>query len=304
MADLLEKFSYTLLGPVNVREAWNTHIKVRKNADDSLWEGKILRPLSCCIENFQNTGKPRIRFEFYDLHQRAILGFRLAELCGLKSLRSKIISAGSICGFEKINFGYDRMDDNVFLTEFGGVPLSEYLAEFSGMESSDIANKEDAILSFVFNIWIGNYDNKESDYLVDEEKNLISIDYNLLGPAFRYDQRLSLGSWIDAFDIESPADTGWCVGNGKIFEYVKDSAQKRRQLFESAVKKINFVSIKEIKKAMAGLSFYYYGSLETINDIFFDFLIERRSLLNKTIDSWISAGFPRAELPKNNIVRQ
>src|SRR6185436_9629088 len=181
-------FKYKFIEPIAINESYSTNIKVVRNFDKSFWVGKISRPLPAKIDNFRNTGKPYIRnVDFSDLDDRAMLGFRLARSAGLNSLKTKIIPINRIENFDSQKTAHKRVNDNIFLSEFKGQSLSTYLEthSFDSFEVSDIKNKNEAIHSFVFNLWIGNYDNKDKDYLVDDDKNLISIDYHLLGPGFQ-----------------------------------------------------------------------------------------------------------------------
>jgi len=294
--------NYTFLEPLAAGESYSTNIKIRRNFDKSIWAGKISNPLPAVIENFRGTGKPYIRrVDFRDLDHRAILGFRLARLADLKNLKVKIIPLKRVENFNSASISHQKIDDNIFLTEFKGQSLTRYLQSnaFPTFEASDIQNKEEVIRSFVFNLWIGNYDNKDKDYLVDENKNLISIDYHLLGPGFKDDSRLALGAWGEAFDINYPPDTGWCIGNGELLNYLKNHSNDWRP-FEQTIKKINSISKFQIKFAMRGLKFYKQGTKENINSLFFSFLFGRKSKLEEAIRAWITSDYPLVTLPKDN----
>ncbi|PIR66473.1 MAG: hypothetical protein COU51_03795 [Parcubacteria group bacterium CG10_big_fil_rev_8_21_14_0_10_36_14] len=308
MIDKLKKylFNYTFIEELTPgNESFNTNLKLRRNLNKSLWVGKIFRPLSYKIEDFYDKGKHYIcNVDFQDLEHRAIFGFRLAKVIGLKSLKFKTIQLNKLSNFDPNTIKHDRINNNVFLTKLKGVSLTQYLSSnsFETFESSDIINKDEAIFSFVFNLWIGNYDNKDEDFLVDEDKNLISIDYQVLGPGFRDNPKLSLGAWGESFDINDPRDTGWCIGDGKLLDYLRNSIN-RWEIFKKAIEKINSLPEKKIKLAMKGLNFYNQGTKKNINDLFYSFLLERRTKLEKIIKDWIRADCPIVDLPKDNGVK-
>lgn len=304
--DLIKKlksyfFNYTFLEQIAIGKSYSTNIKVQKNFDGSIWAGKISNPLPARIENFRNSGKPYVRrVNFSDLDSRAMLGFRLAKLVNLKSLEAKIIPTKKIENFDTSIIKHQRIDDNIFLTKFTGQSLESYLQSngFSNFETSDIKNKDEVIKSFIFNLWIGNYDNKDRDYLVDENKNLISIDYHLLGPGFKDNSEFALGAWGEAFDMNNPSDTGWCIGDGQLSSYLKNHT-KDGQILEQTIKIIGSIPESEIRSAMRELKFYNQGTKENINDLFFNFLLQRRLRLREKISEWINASFPLTHLPKD-----
>jgi hypothetical protein len=290
-------FNYTFIEHIATGESYNTNVKLQRNLDKSLWVGKISRPLylpnvNNRSESYSSTG------DLLDLNDRALLGFRLARSVGLNSLRVKIIPFKIVEEFDINTLSHARIDNYVFLTPFKGLSLPQYLASksFSSLEESDIKNKEEAIRSFIFNLWIGNYDNKDKDYLVDNDSNLISIDYHLLGPTSQDNKNLSLGACGEMFDIDNSEDTGWCVGNGELLNYIKNNPNHR--CFDDTINKINSISKRRIKLAMRDLHFYNQGTQQDINRLFLNFLIERQVKLKKTIKDWIKADYPIASLPK------
>jgi hypothetical protein len=294
--------NYIFIEPLAIGKSYSTNIKIQRTFDKSIWVGKISNPLPISIKNFRCTDKSYIRkVNFVDLDDRAMLGFRLANLAGLKSLKAKIVSINRIENFDIKHVNHQRVNDNIFLTKFSGESLEDYLqsSEFSTFEISDVKNKDEVIKSFVFNLWIGNYDNKDRDYLVDDSKNLVSIDYHLLGPGFKSNPDLSLGAWGEAFDFNSPSDTGWCIGNGQLLNYLKNHINDGK-IIEQTINKICSISDSDIKFAMKDLKFFNQGTKENINNLFFNFLLERRQKLREKILIWINADFPLTPLPKDN----
>lgn len=281
---------------------YNTNILLERNFNHTLWVGKISRSLPKILPNYFGSGKDYIRtVNFCDIDDRAILGFRLAKLLGLKTIRAKIIPDSLIKSFDFNLIVHPRVNNNIFLTEYRGISLPEYLAthSFNSIQTSDIKNKEEIIKSFVFNLWIGCYDSKDTDYLVDNEKNLISIDYHLSGPGFLASPKLSVGAWGEAFDLDNIEDTGWCGGGDKVLEYIRQT-NSPLESYQVIINKILSLPKTQIKFVMRGLNFYNQGTSQKINNIYFNFLLERRPKLELAVRQWINARYPLAKLPKNN----
>lgn len=298
---MLRKYlrGYKFLKQLAKGKSYCTVILVRRNLTRTLWAGKISRALPVTLPNFRDSGKDYIRtVDFQDVDNRAALGFRLAGLAGLRTLKTKIIPANLVEGLDLQTIPYPRSSNNIFLSEYKAESLPDYVAHSS---FDSIKNKEEIVKSFVLNLWIGNYDNKDGDYLVDSNSRLTSIDYQLSGPGFKDNPTLALGAWGEAFSIDVAGDTGWCAGGDKgvISEYFKNV----RPPFEEYLVTINkILSIPEssIKSAMKGLKFYNQGTREEIGDLYLRFLLERRLKLSDAIRSWIGAGYPSTPLPKDD----
>ncbi|GEM_PF-2382965 len=286
-------FCYTFVERIAEGQSYSTNFKIRKNLDGSIWAGKIARPLPDIVKNFNNRGTPYIRtVDFRDQNSRAILGFRLAKLVGLQTLKTKVIDADLIKGLDISTISRPKIDNKIFLSEFKGQALTDYLRSraFKSFESSDIQNKDEATKC---------YDNKDRDYLVDENKKLISIDYHLLGPGFQDNIKLAVGAYGESFDINDPRDTGWCIGDGFLLGYLKNSTYDW-ETFQNEINRINTIKQSKIERSMSGLNFYIQGTNININKAFLNFLFERRPKLESTIKQWFSAGCPLASLPKEN----
>lgn len=295
-------FGYTFLKLIDGGQFYNTNILLRRNLTNSLWVGKISRSLPKVMPDYFGSGKDYVRtVDFRDVDDRAKLGFRLAKLAGLRVLNNKVVSDQSVFGFDFGSINYSRISSNLFLTEYRGVSLPKYLEVrgFTNILSSDIKNKDEILKSLVFNLWIGCYDSKDTDYLVDDEKRLVSIDYHLAGPGFVSNPKLAVGAWGDAFNIDDVEDTGWCVGGDMILEYIKQANISWEDSRET-IDKILSLSKTQIKLAMRGLNFYNQGTDHNINDSYLSFLLERRMKLESAIRQWIEAEYPKANLPKNN----
>lgn len=304
LREKISKFfiGYSFVRNIDEGQFYNSNILVRRNIDKTLWVGKISRRLPKILTDFYGPGKNYVRtVDFMDLNDRALLGSRLASLAGLKVLRVKIIKNKLISDFNVNSLNFSLIDENIFLSEYRGVSLPKYLLEkkFVKIEDSDIENKNEIFFSFVFRVWIGCYDCKDEDFLVDENKNIIPIDFHLFGPGFRSSVNLAVGAWGEAFDITNSKDTGWCAGGDIILEYIR-SKNLPISSYEIFIDKINSIKEKEIKATFSGLNLYEQGTEKKINLSFYDFLLDRRKKLKQTIEQWINSDYGKTNLPKNN----
>ncbi len=280
-------FGYTFLE--DLEGSFNKNIKVKRNLTGSLWAGKISKSLRYHAPEYKRD------LDFKDFDDRAILAYRLADLVGVNTLVPKIIRAERIKGWD-IKEVSNRLNDFVFLTEFNGPNLRQYLNDnnFQSLQESDIKNPESIIDDVVFHLWIGNYDKKDNDYLVDVDKTITSIDHQLSGPGFRQNKELALGGWGEGYSISTPEDTGWCTGDKIIINYLKDNNFPISKYLKT-INRIKQLSRFDIVKCFQGLNFYRQGTNEQINDEYIDFLLSRRDKLEGAIQSWIVAGYPLRE---------
>jgi hypothetical protein len=229
---------------------------------------------------------------FKDLDERAVLACRLAGIVDVKVPDFVIENISSIDGYD-FNSAQDKINDNVFLTKFHPYDLGSYLNKFN---LSDLKNFDEIYKSFVFNLWIGSYDKKTEDYLIDDNHEILSTDYQLSGPGFKSDSKLSIGGWVAKYSIEIPSHTGWCIEGAilgqetPIINYIK-SKKPQIGAFEEYISKIESVSDSDIEKVMESLVFYGEGE-ESINSIYKDFLFERRTKVRTAVVEWINAGYP------------
>ncbi len=295
-------FGYTFRDVIEDEGSYSKNVLLQRNISQSYWVGKLSRTLQ--HKSKRSTGEIYRRIvDFTDVDHRALLGFRLAKYVGLKSLKTKIIFHSNIEGFNFLSIDYKRIDNQVFLSKYNGVALSKYLVDnnFHSIQDSDIVNKDEVVKSFVFNLWIGNYDNKEGDFLVNDNKELLSIDYHLSGPGFVSDPTLALGAWGESFDINSVSDTAWCAGGerGGVIDYVKRQ-EHLAAMCQQTIEKIESLPTWKIRWAMRGLYFHHQGTKDNINKDYLNFLLSRRSKIGIAVAQWVNAGFPCTPLPKDN----
>lgn len=228
---------------------------------------------------------------FTDLNQRALLAYRLSKLVKTCVPETKIIKSGDIeYSLEFMDYLKSITDeivkDGLQITRFKGIVLNEFL-KFNSL--TNISNLDELLNNFVFNLWIGNYDKKNEDYVIDQDNKAWSIDYNLLGPGFP-DNSLSLGGNAWSFKFENVADTGWCIGQ-ILSSYLKE--KNLIGIFNNEISKIENLKEENIKKSFKDLFFYREGTTDLINDVFMNFLLERKKTIREKVDLWIKAGYPR-----------
>lgn len=273
-------------------DSYNTNLLVHEEDNpNSKWVAKISKLLS--------------PVDFRDLDNRALLAYRLASLVNIRTVEPKVVSLDQITGFDSQK-APDKINNSAFLTRYVGPDLREFL-NLGGKSIEVIKNKEEILRSFVFNLWIGNYDKKTNDYLIDKNDEILSIDYQLNGPGFVSNSRLAIGAYAEAYDFNDPADTGWCLEGslnneiGPLLSYVQ-SKQFSLKDFLPTIEKIKSVLRLQIEKSFDGLIFYNQGTKQQINNVYKSFLFERRSGLENVIIAWINEGFPVSKRPKNNNV--
>lgn len=229
---------------------------------------------------------------FKDLDERAILASRLAKIVDVKVPDFVLENINSIEGFD-VSIAEERINDNVFLTQYQLHDLGSYLRK---LRLDDIQNFEEIYKSFVFNLWIGSYDKKTEDYLIDEKHEILSTDYQLSGPGFLSDPTLSIGGWVAKYSLDIPSHTGWCMEGaikGEITPIIKYIKIKKPEVdvFQEYINKIESVTDSEIEKAMDGLDFYGEGE-ENINSNYRKFLMDRRSKVKNAVIEWVNADYP------------
>ncbi len=261
---------------------YNRNFVVRRISDGARWVGKISNSL-------KEKG-----VDFRDLDDRAALAHRLAHLLDLPLPRFEIASASCVDGLD-LNTSPMRINDTIWLSEYSGVPLPEYLQNAA---LGAIQNMQDLWHNIAFNVWIGNYDRKDGDYLIDEGGRLSFIDYHLWGPGFYTGDLLALGAYAEAYSLDDPDDTGWCVGTPRLLQHVRDM-QIGMALFLPMLARIEALSTREIELSLDGLSFTDQDGRILRPAAVLAYLLTRRSMIRKTLEDWIRAGYPKGERPRD-----
>ena len=266
----------------DIGTSYNRNFLLTQNCTGSRWVGKVSRSLA---------GKG---VDFRDLNARALLAYRLAALVHHAVVAPRIISAKRISGFDVKSIP-NRIDDLVFLTPVRGMAVPEYLKRG---QLRDIGNIGDVYDNLVFNVWIGNYDRKDGDYLVGDDHAMRFIDYHLYGPGFRSDDGLSLGAYAEPYRLDDPHDTGWCIGGPALLQFVRDE-QAPFDRFAPMIETIEGVGEERIRRVMKGLCFRDERNEEQMHDRFVDFLWTRSQRVRSAVTQWIEAGYPRGQRPKD-----
>lgn len=284
--DKFRKFEF-----VNIIEgAHNINFILKERIANSLWIGKISK-------NLKNQNA-----NFIDLDNRAILAYRLGEKLKTCIPTTKFINYSQI----KFSSSFDEflksikpdsvlMRDKLLITRFEGVTLSNFV-KYS--EINKIKNLRQILNNFIFNLWVGNYDKKDQDYVINNNLVCRSIDYNLSGPGFLSDKKLALGAYAQSYSLDEVEDSGWAIA--PIFcSYIKQKNYKV-STFEEEISKIENIRNDDIKKSFEGLNFYRESSKELINEDFMEFLIERKSKIREVVKTWCENEYPRGRRPKSN----
>lgn len=241
------------------------------------WAGKITMSLNQDPFNVQ----------LDDANQRALLVHRLANYLKLPTIAAKTEPISKF-PIDQESFP-NRIDDRVFLSSY----VPDKLAEFKLQQRESLIeeNIENIVGNIVLHLWVGNYDKKTDDYLVRQDNRIVSIDHQLSGPHPNYKNKC-IGAYAQAFSIEKPQDTGWCVeGDGpqtdntlSIIKYLKQREVNYSE-FCAYADMVKDVQEEHINKLMDGILFDK-GSL------YKSFLIDRKAKLEPALRSWINNRFP------------
>jgi len=262
--------------------SFNLNFVLEDTVTKKQWIGKISKRLTS------------FNLDFIDLDERALVAQKLASLLEVNVPKSLYISEKEIMPSENKKFiltavrehNYLFNDQEIFLTEKKGKSLPNYLEK---KRIDQITNLDHLIKSLVFNLWIGNYDKKDEDYVVVNSGEAFSIDYSLCGPGFRNDDRNSIGYFACKFSIENVNDTGYVIG--EILRRIIINNNYGLNFFEEEILRIEGLTLEEITRQFDNLEIQREVTHENINQIFIDFLMARKLLIRGAISAWIDAGY-------------
>jgi len=265
-----------------IKNAYNRNFLVYDKKDGVQWIGKISKSL-------QEKG-----VYFDDLNSRAILAQRLSILLDLQFPEYKLVLSRKIGGLV-LDASTKVVSDNVWLSKYAGITLPEFLVNNS---IGEIKNIDKFFENIVFNLWIGNYDRKDYDCLVNENGYLSFIDYHLWGPGFYQDNSLALGAYAESYSIDDPYDTGWCIGSPYLIQFIREKKVKIES-FSHMINKIEIINKKQIESCIVGLSFTDEGGKKLQTELIIGYLIKRKTIIHHALDLWINSGYPKGKRPKN-----
>ncbi len=284
--DKFKKFEFINI----IQGSYNINFILRERLTSSLWIGKISKNLK------------KHHVDFTDLDNRAILTYRLGKIVKTCIPTTKFINYSQIKFsplfnefLKSINLDSILTQDKLLVTKFEGITLSNFL-KFSKINK--IKNLKQVLYNFIFNLWVGNYDKKDEDYVVDNNCLCFSIDYNLSGPGFQTNNELALGAYAQSYDIDNVGDAGWTTAPLLIQE-IRDK-QYKVDFFDSEIKKIENISRKDIKNAFNGLNFFKHSTKENLNNEFVEFLTNRKSKIRDAVDDWCNQDYQRSDRPRQN----
>ncbi len=259
----------------------NVLFLLRERDSSTLWAAKIFRNSKSFLPGHA------------DLNQRALLASRLAvEVC-------TCAPEMRLVDFSEIGFtpDFDHMLDDVhdviiqdrlLIVRHSGITLHNYLKI---APISSIANLDDVIRNFVFNLWFGNYDKKADDYIVDNELICRSVDYSLSGPGFVPDDHLSIGAYFQTYDYSRVWDTGWAIAD-PLLAVIRER-QYSPEFFLPMIERIEGLSEDTIRAAFEGLAFFRYATRERIDSVWIRFLLERQAGLREAVARWCAEDYPK-----------
>mgnify|MGYP001273411858 CR=1 FL=1 len=104
---------------------------------------------------------------FTDLNDRAILANRLGFILNIPMPEYRMVNVSNISNLNVNSFS-NLISHTVWLSRYAGITLKDYLAENNNKIGS-LKNIDSLLDNIGFNVWIGNYDRKDVDILVDRE---------------------------------------------------------------------------------------------------------------------------------------
>ncbi len=237
----------------------------------------------------------KTRAGFKDLNERALLAYKLSLLAGVRLPETHIMKMDQVSGLEPFREAIkERVNDEVTITKYSGVPLTNFFQDEHTLK--DLDDFEEIFRSFVFNVWIGNYDRKAEDYLISTNKQITSIDYQLCGPGFQKDMDLAIGAYALGYSLEDVNDTAWCLEGslnqniGLLLGRVR-SEMIPYKVFLPHIETIQKIPEQRIRDCFEDISFY--GQFDSrINEHFVSFLLSRREKIGFTIQKWVTDGYP------------
>ncbi|MEW5746316.1 MAG: hypothetical protein AB1805_12865 [Nitrospirota bacterium] len=262
----------------------NLNFIIRERATSAVWACKIFK-------NSKSFAK-----DHADLNDRAVLAHRLAMKTGTCVPEVRLIDASQVAfspAFDTFLTRYAEdtiMQRKLLLEEFGGLALENFLKI---AKLSKIRNLEQVLHNLVFNVWIGNYDSKEHDYVVNNDLICHSIDYSLTGPGFVDDYSLSIGAYFQTYDFDNVTDTGWAIA-----DVLLDEIKHKRytvDFFHPLISVIEGLDADTIKDAFKGLNFYRFGTTARINAAYIEFLLARKEKLRSAVNAWCEAHYPKGK---------
>ena len=248
--------------------SYNLNFLLQNKFTKSLWVGKISKKVKPVNE----------QFEIYDLDQRALMAYDLAKLLNIPMPKIKYIDLQNILNskflLSNIGNSNDYHDYNkIIISRFSGQPISI-------LEDNQIKkiNRSDLLKIFIFDCWIGNFDKKDSDYIVDSNKKIWTIDYQLWGPVDNSKKALGFCA-ENKYEFKKENANKYCIAP-KLKHYL-DFTNKTREVL---LKRIENLSNDKIRKCVNKYNFYYKDSNEKkINKEFEEYLCLRRDKIRENL---------------------
>ena len=252
-------------------DSYNYNFFVLDKETEEEWVGKINKRL----KDICTKGNPDI----YDLNERALLAFDLANLVSINLPETKQVGIDSISNrsiLEKINKAEFYNFRNIILTRYvRGVVISK-LKDESTIPLSGV------VPLFVFDSWIGNLDKKEDDYILDTKNKLWSIDYQLWGPRDPEAKKV-LGFCAEVYDFTEQNIVKQLTRTAKLRDLLKNLNDSEE--LEEGIRKIENISDKSIENVVKKYNFCgtQENSKNNLNATLTNFLIESRDQVGSKV---------------------
>jgi len=265
---ILDKFNKFNFISVIKDSSYNFNFLLQKKLINSLWVGKISKKVKMVNKEF----------EIYDLDQRALLAYDLAKLLGVSMPQTKYINLHDIANNEfLLSETEDKKEEyhnysKIVITRFCGQSIKSIQDNL--LEQID---RSSLLKIFIFDFWIGNFDKKNEDYLIDNSNKLWTIDYQLYGPVD--DSGKALGFCAGLYESSKEKAYQHCI-SPKLKPYLDFTSQT----FGSFLRLIENLSDNKIIHCVNKYNFYYKNSdNKKINKEFIKYLCLRRDSIRKKL---------------------
>jgi|SRR3989344_1891813 len=231
----------------------------------NVWTGKICRRITPHIVGQENS-------DVFDLNERALLAYDLATLLAVRIPHHKLVQFGRIGQREPL----DAIDKKEFYP-FENILLSKVVGRSLQKNDYPHININDLMTIFVFDCWLGNFDKKDDDYIIDERGGLMTIDYQLWGPVD--DSGTTLGFCARLYDLTAENSIRRAVGNSmrKVLTENLDKAN-----YETIVRRIESLPDRKIAKLVNKCTILERGSKDKrINEYMIRYLISRKKRIRQ-----------------------
>ena len=268
--------TYTFTGP-NPTPGYNLTFGVTRSIEflrqqffRTEWIGKITKKLSTIDA-----------LDVYDLNQRALLAYDLSRLLGTFIPQTAMIPFASIGATADLK---DILSDSRQFYDYSMVLMSRRLSTRATVDDLELLDRTAILRTFIFDYFIGNFDKKDDDYVIDVDGQLWSIDYQLWGPCD--DINHALGYCGTTYDFSFDNVNNYCIGTRLRSTLVHDP-----RVVDHFVSRIEAITDRQIETLVNRYRFYARDKtrMTTINRMFIDYFLNRRHEMRGSLEAFFSA---------------